>query len=317
MCLSLDAGARRPPAAALQRSRRAAADGERRDLGLQQELHAVHPALAVRAAARGRLAGDLRARLQRRGRAAAALCGAARLAAGRGRVEPAERRARRHAHRARAVRRARAAADGPDAAGRPLLVVPDDADPDRAPVAARSEQALARGARPRLRRRGAGQAQRPQDRARRAELGLHRHHRHDRVEHAAARALPAPLPPGSLARVALPQLLARRAHPALVRLHARLAAAPAADRRAPALGRVGPRGRGLPLAARGPRRSQHAPPARRAAAGGARALAQRGRRRRVAARPRGRRGRARGRDRREPRRVDRADALLRRAADGV
>ena len=53
--------------AALQRPRRPATDRERRGVGVQQVVHAVHPALRVRPSAVDREPGDLRLRLQRRG----------------------------------------------------------------------------------------------------------------------------------------------------------------------------------------------------------------------------------------------------------
>jgi hypothetical protein len=58
------AGARAVP---LQRPRRPAPHRQRRDLGLQQPLHAVHPALNLRAAGVAGDAGDLRPGLQRGG----------------------------------------------------------------------------------------------------------------------------------------------------------------------------------------------------------------------------------------------------------
>jgi len=62
----------------------------------------------------------------------------------------------------------------------------------------------------------------------RAQLDIHRHHGHDSLEHVAARAVSAPLSPGSAGGQPVPQFPAGRAYPAQPRLHPSIAARPAA-----------------------------------------------------------------------------------------
>ena len=75
----------------LQRPRRAATDVQRRDLGFQQELHAVHTALSVRPAELDREPGHIRLRLRRR-RSARRRVPAARAEGGTGETDAANRR---------------------------------------------------------------------------------------------------------------------------------------------------------------------------------------------------------------------------------
>ncbi|XP_041978597.1 uncharacterized protein LOC121732708 isoform X2 [Aricia agestis] len=219
-------------------------------MGLQQGVHAVHPAVAVRPADVDGRAVAVRVRLLQRRRHRRQLQGVRRAArAGLredvpvGRLGVGQRGGARVVPQLHPAWRVRG---GPDAAHvarparRPVHRLPHHARQDGRQVVRAPHAAACRARRP---ARPRGQDPRPGDGpphdARRAQLDLHRHHGHHRVEFAARRAVPAAVPRGPADGQSVPQLPAGGPHHALVQLHAGVGARAAVAGAAPAVGRVG------------------------------------------------------------------------------
>mmetsp|Transcript_72383 Transcript_72383/g.228169 ORF Transcript_72383/g.228169 Transcript_72383/m.228169 type:complete len:407 (+) Transcript_72383:853-2073(+) len=135
--------------------------------------------------------------------------------------------------------------------------VPYHAHQDGPALVLQPEPAQGRGAQSRPHRLHPGEAERPQDATGGAQLDLHRDHGHDRMEHAAAAALPEALPAGPARGEPVPQLPAGGAHHAGGQLHPAELPPAGAHAPAPHVAGVGPRSGDVPRAA--PQDSQRRP----------------------------------------------------------